>query len=80
MAKRTRLTPSGHADLVLLACPERGNVNGLRVIRSEKRSGTSAKDRAELKTVLDFLRHGDVLTVTRIERILSGLYGRKERA
>lgn len=42
---------------------------GCEVIRSEKRSGTSMKDRTELKTVLDFLRKGDVLLVTRVDRL-----------
>ena len=42
---------------------------GCDVIRSEKRSGTSTTDRAELQTVLDFLRKGDCLTVTRIDRL-----------
>jgi DNA invertase Pin-like site-specific DNA recombinase len=42
---------------------------GCDVIRSEKRSGTSTEGRAELWTILDFLRKGDVLTVTRIDRL-----------
>src|SRR3981189_2486634 len=42
---------------------------GCDVIRSEKRSGTSTTGRAELQTVLDFLRKGDVLMVTRIDRL-----------
>jgi DNA invertase Pin-like site-specific DNA recombinase len=42
---------------------------GCDVIRSEKRSGTSTKGRTELQTVFDFLRKGDVLTVTRIDRL-----------
>ncbi|HEY8670410.1 MAG TPA: recombinase family protein [Terriglobales bacterium] len=42
---------------------------GCDVIRSEKRSGTSIKGRTELETVLDFLRNGDVLVVTRIDRL-----------
>jgi DNA invertase Pin-like site-specific DNA recombinase len=42
---------------------------GCELIRSEKRSGTSTKGREELRTVLDFLRAGDVLTVTRIDRL-----------
>jgi DNA invertase Pin-like site-specific DNA recombinase len=42
---------------------------GCDVIRSEKRSGTSTKGRTELHTVLDFLRKGDVLMVTRIDRL-----------
>jgi DNA invertase Pin-like site-specific DNA recombinase len=39
------------------------------VIRAEKRSGTSTAGRDELRTVLDLLRKGDVLTVTRIDRL-----------
>jgi DNA invertase Pin-like site-specific DNA recombinase len=42
---------------------------GCDVIRSEKRSGTSTAGRAELHTVLEFLRPGDVLMVTRIDRL-----------
>ena len=42
---------------------------GCDVIRSEKRSGTTTAGRDELRTVLDFLRKGDVLTVTRIDRL-----------
>lgn len=42
---------------------------GCDVIRSEKRSGSSTKGRTELETVLDFLRKGDVLMVTRIDRL-----------
>ena len=42
---------------------------GCEVIRSEKRSGTSTTGRAELQTVLEFLRAGDVLMVTRIDRL-----------
>jgi DNA invertase Pin-like site-specific DNA recombinase len=44
-------------------------VAGCDVIRAEKRSGTSTKGRTELETVLDFLRKGDVLMVTRIDRL-----------
>jgi DNA invertase Pin-like site-specific DNA recombinase len=42
---------------------------GCDVIRSEKRSGTSRKGRTELETLLDFLRQGDNLVVTRIDRL-----------
>ena len=42
---------------------------GCDVIRSEKRSGTTMKDREELRTILDFLREGDTLCVTRIDRL-----------
>jgi DNA invertase Pin-like site-specific DNA recombinase len=42
---------------------------GCEVIRAEKRSGTTTAGREELRTVLDFLRKGDVLMVTRIDRL-----------
>jgi DNA invertase Pin-like site-specific DNA recombinase len=42
---------------------------GCTVIRAEKRSGTTTHGREELHTVLDFLRKGDVLMVTRIDRL-----------
>src|SRR6201991_566740 len=49
-------------------------VNALRAagcgpIRSEKRTGTTTAGREELRTILDFLRAGDVLMVTRIDRL-----------
>src|SRR5215469_3154958 len=42
---------------------------GCEVIRAEKCSGTTTAGREELRTVLDFLRKGDVLMVTRIDRL-----------
>jgi len=42
---------------------------GCEIIRAEKRSGRTTEGREELRTVLDFLRAGDVLTVTRIDRL-----------
>lgn len=42
---------------------------GCTIVRSEKRSGTTTNNRAELETILDFLRHGDTLMVTRIDRL-----------
>jgi DNA invertase Pin-like site-specific DNA recombinase len=42
---------------------------GCDLARSEKRSGTTTSGRDELRTVLDFLRSGDVLMVTRIDRL-----------
>lgn len=42
---------------------------GCTVIRSEKISGTSTENRPELATLLDFLRPGDELWITRIDRI-----------
>src|ERR1700687_2469327 len=46
---------------------------GCDVIRSEKRSGTTTAGRAELETVLQFLRPGDVLTVTKLDRLARSL-------
>lgn len=42
---------------------------GAEIIRAEKQSGTTTEGRVELRTVLDFLRAGDVLMVTRIDRL-----------
>jgi DNA invertase Pin-like site-specific DNA recombinase len=42
---------------------------GCDLIRAEKRSGTTTAGREELRTVLDFLRAGDILMVTRIDRL-----------
>ena len=39
------------------------------IVRSEKVSGTSTAGRNELRTLLDFLRDGDELVVTRIDRL-----------
>jgi DNA invertase Pin-like site-specific DNA recombinase len=39
------------------------------LIREEKISGTSRKGRTELETLLAFLREGDTLVVTRIDRL-----------
>jgi DNA invertase Pin-like site-specific DNA recombinase len=42
---------------------------GCEVLRSEKRSGTTTEGREELQTILDFLRPGDCLMVTRVDRL-----------
>ena len=42
---------------------------GCEVIRAEKVSGTTREGRAELATLLDFVRAGDTLVVTRIDRL-----------
>jgi DNA invertase Pin-like site-specific DNA recombinase len=39
------------------------------IIRSEKRTGTTRESRRELETLLEFLRPGDTLVVTRIDRL-----------
>ena len=45
------------------------NAAGCEPIRSETRSGTSRAGRTELDTLLAFLRPGDTLVVTRIDRL-----------
>lgn len=42
---------------------------GCDVVRAEKASDTSRAGRTELETLLDFLRRGDTLVVTRIDRL-----------
>ena len=42
---------------------------GCDVIRAEKRSGTSREGRVELSTLMQFLRTGDALVVTRVDRL-----------
>ena len=42
---------------------------GAEIIRSEKVTGTSIKDRHELNTLLEFIRDGDTLLITRIDRL-----------
>lgn len=42
---------------------------GCSIIRSEKRTGTTTSGREELDTTLSFLRPGDTLMVTRIDRL-----------
>lgn len=42
---------------------------GCDIVRSEKRSGTTTDGRRELETLLNFLRAGDTLMVTRVDRL-----------
>ncbi len=42
---------------------------GCETIRQEKVSGTSVQGREELNTLLEFLREGDELVVTRVDRL-----------
>src|ERR1700749_3755882 len=42
---------------------------GCQVIRAEKRSGTTTEGREALRTLPEFLHAGDVLMVTRIDRL-----------
>jgi DNA invertase Pin-like site-specific DNA recombinase len=52
---------------------ERLQAAGCDVVRTEKVSGTSLKGRTELASLLEFLRHGDTLVVTRIDRLARSL-------
>ena len=42
---------------------------GCEMIRAEKKSGTTTAGRSELQTLIDFVRKGDVIVVTRIDRL-----------
>lgn len=46
---------------------------GCEVIRAEKASGTRRDGRSELQVLLDFVRAGDTLVVTRIDRLARSL-------
>jgi DNA invertase Pin-like site-specific DNA recombinase len=48
---------------------ERLKAAGCEIIRSEKVTGTTRKGRSELASVLEFVRRGDELVVTRIDRL-----------
>jgi DNA invertase Pin-like site-specific DNA recombinase len=48
---------------------ERLRREGCEIIRSEKVSGGSRDGRSELATVIEFLREGDELLVTRLDRL-----------
>ena len=44
-----------------------------KLVRSDKVTGTSTEGREELATLLQFLREGDTLVVTRIDRLARSL-------
>ena len=46
---------------------------GCQVIRAEKKTGTRRDGRTELDTLLQFLRPGDTLVITRIDRLARSL-------
>jgi DNA invertase Pin-like site-specific DNA recombinase len=46
---------------------------GCSIVRAEKVSGTSTEGREELKTLLEFMREGDTLVITRIDRLARSL-------
>lgn len=45
------------------------NEAGCEIVRAEKESGKSAANRPELETILAFLRPGDAIVVTRLDRL-----------
>lgn len=47
---------------------------GCEIIRSEKVSGSSTTGRKELANLLEFIREGDTLTVTRIDRLARSIF------
>jgi hypothetical protein len=42
---------------------------GATIIRAEKKTGSSRSGRSELELLLEFLRAGDTLVITRIDRL-----------
>jgi DNA invertase Pin-like site-specific DNA recombinase len=42
---------------------------GCELVRTEKKTGTSRDGRTELQILLDFVRAGDILMVTRVDRL-----------
>lgn len=51
---------------------------GCAIVRSEKVSATARGERAELRILLDFLRAGDTLVVTRIDRLARSILDLQE--
>lgn len=51
---------------------------GCEKIFAEKRSGRSAKDRPELQAALGFVREGDTLVVTRLDRLARSMIDLRE--
>ncbi|NEI02416.1 recombinase family protein [Rhizobium leguminosarum] len=48
---------------------QRLHAEGCQIIRSEKVSGASREGRTELATIIEFLREGDEIVVTRLDRL-----------
>ena len=62
------------ADQDLTIQEEALKASGCEMIRSEKVSGTSTDERDELKTLLEFVREGDELVVTRVDRLARSVF------
>jgi len=67
----TRAIESGHQDLSI----QHGALKtaGCEVVCAEKTSGTRRDGRTELQVLPDFLRDGDKLVITRIDRLARSL-------
>ncbi len=68
------MTKVGHARASTVDQDFNGQVaklkaEGCEIIRSEKVSGARRDGREELKTIIGFLRQGDELIVTRLDRL-----------
>ena len=63
------------ADQDLTIQQEALRAAGCQVIRSEKKTGTKREGRTELDLLLEFLRDGDTLVVTRIDRLARSMKG-----
>lgn len=61
---RVSTTDQDHAVQI-----EKLKTAGCEVIRQEKITGTTRQGRTELRTLLDFVRKGDVVMVTRVDRL-----------
>lgn len=61
-----RVSTSDQDNAIQVEALERA---GCSTIRQEKASGTSTNGRPELAAILDFIREGDTLVVTRIDRL-----------
>jgi len=59
---------------------ERLKVAGCEIVRSEKVTGSTRQGRSELASIIAFLRPGDELVVTRIDRLarLQGVSANRE--
>ena len=62
------------ADQDLTIQEEALKASGCEMIRSEKVSGTSTDGRDELNTLLEFVREGDELVVTRVDRLARSVF------
>ncbi len=62
-------TPTGPADQDLTVQREALKAAGCNPIREEKVSGGSREGRKELETLIEFMRPGDTLIVTKLDRL-----------